>query len=246
MQNKLAYCSHEDESTNKWKFYETRSLKATQDSFQEKFRDWESLTKKTIWYNIRMYDNHGISLNRNNIGQSGRKRTAVSAENVDAVKQQLQEHSREISARRNGVVEFSKKIKSNHSLLLVFSSFSKAGSTWNPFWEPVRTATVLAMVHGAMQQKPSFPTLFPHWLWSWFALNGKVNTPNVLEYGPVGEPPNFNFHRSSTREKVTVWIGIVVNGVRVLLVVANVEWPLDHLTTLPAIFLLQGYLMNRV
>lgn len=46
-----------------------------------------------------------------------------------------------------------------------------------------------------------------------FAMNGKVNTHNVLEYAPVGQPPDFNFDRISSRQKVTVWIGIVGNGV---------------------------------
>ena len=82
------------------KFHETRSLQATQDAFGEAFPDREPPAKKTIWANVRKYEAHGTSLNRNK-GRSGRPRTARSQENITAVRQQLIDHPQETSARRN-------------------------------------------------------------------------------------------------------------------------------------------------
>ena len=65
-------------------FQETKSLQATQDAFRAAFRDREPPAKKTIWANVKKYETHGTSLNRNR-GHSGRRRTARSAANIDAV-----------------------------------------------------------------------------------------------------------------------------------------------------------------
>ena len=46
-----------------------------------------------------------------------------------------------------------------------------------------------------------------------FALNGEVNTHNVVHYGPAGQPPVFNFETKMSREKVTVCVGLCGNGV---------------------------------
>ena len=45
-----------------------------------------------------------------------------------------------------------------------------------------------------------------------FTLNGLVNTHNTVKYAPRGQPPEFNFDRSNTREKVTVWAALCGNG----------------------------------
>ena len=46
-----------------------------------------------------------------------------------------------------------------------------------------------------------------------FAMNGKVNTRNVRQYAPAGNPPPFNFERNVSRAKVNVWAGMCGNGV---------------------------------
>ena len=43
-------------------------------------------------------------------------------------------------------------------------------------------------------------------------MNGRVNSHNVREYAPAGEPPEFNFDVNMSREKLTVWIGLCGNG----------------------------------
>jgi len=42
-----------------------------------------------------------------------------------------------------------------------------------------------------------------------FSMNGQVNTRNVREYAPRGNPP---YDRSNSREKTSVWVGITCNG----------------------------------
>ena len=66
------------------KFLETKSLLTTQDVFHEKFRNRPTPAKKTIWANVKKYENCGTSHNRNK-GNSGRHRTARSAENIESI-----------------------------------------------------------------------------------------------------------------------------------------------------------------
>jgi len=193
-------------------FHETRSLQATQNAFQDAFRERPSPAKKTIWANVKKYETHGTSLNRNK-GHSGRHRTARSAANIEAVRQQLEEHPRETSARRNGVG------LSRAS----FNRITRLDLHFHPYRIHVRHELL----------PPDFPRRqrFTEWLLgrcrrdprflrnlligdeAGFAMNGKVNTRNVLQYAPAGQPPEFNFDQSMSREKVTVWIGICGNGV---------------------------------
>ena len=83
-------------------FYETRSLQLTREAFMERFPDRHAPAAKTIWANVRKYEQHGTSQNRNH-GNSGRRRTGRSEANVEAVRQRLLEYPTGTSARRNGV-----------------------------------------------------------------------------------------------------------------------------------------------
>ena len=46
-----------------------------------------------------------------------------------------------------------------------------------------------------------------------FALNGEINSHNVREYAPKGNPPAFNFERTNSRAKLTIWAALCGNGV---------------------------------
>ena len=46
-----------------------------------------------------------------------------------------------------------------------------------------------------------------------FALNGEVNSHNVREYAPKGNPPSLNFERTNSRAKLTIWAALCGNGV---------------------------------
>ena len=43
-------------------------------------------------------------------------------------------------------------------------------------------------------------------------MNGGVNTHNVRQYSPKGNPPNFNFDRNVARAKLTVGVALCGNG----------------------------------
>ena len=46
-----------------------------------------------------------------------------------------------------------------------------------------------------------------------FAMNGEVNSHNSRQYAPKGHPPEFNFNRSDSWAKLTVWARLCGNGV---------------------------------
>jgi hypothetical protein len=48
-----------------------------------------------------------------------------------------------------------------------------------------------------------------------FSMNGEVNTHNVSQYAPKGQPPAFNFERNDSRAKLTVWAALCGNGLLV-------------------------------
>ena len=41
-----------------------------------------------------------------------------------------------------------------------------------------------------------------------FAMNGEVCTHNVRQYAQKGHPPEFNFERNASREKLHIWAAI--------------------------------------
>ena len=45
-----------------------------------------------------------------------------------------------------------------------------------------------------------------------FCMNGEVNSHNVRQYVPKGDPPDFHYVRREARGKVTAWMGICGNG----------------------------------
>ena len=46
-----------------------------------------------------------------------------------------------------------------------------------------------------------------------FAMDGEVNSHNVRQYSLKGHLPVFNFERSNSRAKLTVWAALCGNGV---------------------------------
>jgi hypothetical protein len=76
--------------------------KITCDRFGERFPERQPPALKTIWVNVRKFSEHGTILNRNK-GNSGRKRTGRLEENIEAVRQRLEEQPTGTSTRQNGV-----------------------------------------------------------------------------------------------------------------------------------------------
>ena len=44
-----------------------------------------------------------------------------------------------------------------------------------------------------------------------FLVNGEVNTYNLRQYAPKGQPPTFNFERNDSRAKLAVWAALCGN-----------------------------------
>ena len=82
-------------------FVRTQSAPAVVDLFQQRFPDRNPPAPSTIMRNVWKYSNHGTSLNRNR-GNSGRRRSVRTAENINAVRDVLQEDPH-ISCRRNPI-----------------------------------------------------------------------------------------------------------------------------------------------
>ena len=73
-------------------YYETKKYSEIINLFSHRFLGQDPPNKTTIWRNVNKYENHATSLNRNP-KNSGRKRTARSEENIDAVQATSKESS---------------------------------------------------------------------------------------------------------------------------------------------------------
>lgn len=192
-------------------YHETRSFQATQNVFAETFHDREPPTKKTIWSNVKKYEDHGTSLNRNR-EHSGRRRTARTQENIAAVRQQLAEHPAQTSARRNGV----------GLPPATFNRITRLDLHYHPYHMHIRHE----LLPGDLERRRAFCEWFlercarnPRFLRYFvigdeaaFAMNAEVNGHNTVRYAPARQPPAFNFETRMSREKLTVWLGLCGNG----------------------------------
>ena len=82
-------------------FTRMQNVREVQDAFRLRFPDRNPPLRNTILDNVRKYQNTGTSLNRNK-GNSGRRRTGRSEENIAAVRELLEENPHVIS-RQNPV-----------------------------------------------------------------------------------------------------------------------------------------------
>ena len=166
-------------------------------------------SKQVISYNVRKFRTHGTTHNRNAFN-CGRLRTARSEENAAMLRAALQENGR-ITSRRNG-------------LNLSQSTFSRL-TRFDLNLYPYR----MRRRHQLKDTDLPRRIRFGEWLLNQFrdpnflnkivigdeaifTMNGSVNTHNIIEYAPRGEPPNFTYDIPSSREKVTVWAGLCGNG----------------------------------
>ena len=166
----------------------TQSLVAVQNLFRERFPDRNPPAKTTILSNVRKYTNAGSSLNLNK-GNSGRRRTTRSEENVDAVRAALLQQTPRVSARRN-------PLQISHAS---FNRITRLDLQWHPYQMFVRHQ----LLAGDFPRRLRFSEWFnqrcrgEHFLDSLligdeagFALNGEVNSHNVREYAPKGHRPH--------------------------------------------------------
>ena len=90
-------------------YYETRSPTEVQRQFGIHFPNRPVPTKPTILNNVKKYENHGTSLNRNK-GNSGRPRTVRTPQNIQTVQNELTRNPNS-SARRNNLPNLSNLCK---------------------------------------------------------------------------------------------------------------------------------------
>ena len=142
----------------------------------------------SIWANVRKYEEHGTSLNRNK-GNSGRRCTGRSEQNIAAVRQQLQQHPRGTSSTRKGLGLPS----------ATFNRITRLDLHMHPYRVHIR--------HQLTER--DFPRRFEFSRWliarmnrdahflrnlvigdeTGFGMDGKVNSHNVTEYAPACRTP---------------------------------------------------------
>jgi hypothetical protein len=71
------------------KYFETKSVVAVLRQFQIAFPGRNPPSSLSVWPNVNKYRLHGTSLNRNK-GNSGRRKTGRSEEDIQAVREQLE------------------------------------------------------------------------------------------------------------------------------------------------------------
>uniref|UniRef100_UPI00358DFE76 uncharacterized protein n=1 Tax=Myxine glutinosa TaxID=7769 RepID=UPI00358DFE76 len=192
-------------------FHQTGSLQRTRDALRERFPEREPPVAKTIWANVRKYQEHGTSLNRNK-GNSGRRCTGRSEMNIAAVRQQVLEHPRDTSARRNGTGLPS----------ATFNRITRLDLHQHPYrihiWHQLtpgdfaRRLVLAGWLIARCEADVNFLQYLVIGNEAAFTMDSKVNTHNVLEYAPTGQLPEFNFDTNMNRQKWTVCLGLCGSG----------------------------------
>ena len=191
------------------------NVTAVQNAFRIRFPDLNPPVRNTILKNVRKYQITGTNLNRNK-SNSGRRRTARNEASIAAARELLEETPKGVSAHRNAVAVS----KSS------FNRIPKLDIRWHPYRMHVRHELLPDDLPRRLRNSNWSNERFrnQNFLQSiiigdeaGFALNGEVNSHNVREYAPKGNPPAFNFERTTSRAKLTPWAALCGQH--------NVEWP---------------------
>ena len=193
------------------KYHETGSFVTVRQAFQRQFPGVNPPSKSTIFRNVQKYQNEGTSKNLNK-ERSGRRRTARSQQNVQQMRQLLAQQPNGLSCRRNptGLSKTS------------FNEITRKDLHLHPY----KIHVVQELKNGDAARRLRFCRWFSYHAHNLrflsnivigdeaaFHMCGRVNTQNILCYAPKGQPPrDFKFEKSSSREKLNVWIGLYGNG----------------------------------
>ena len=118
-------------------YAKTNSPTVVIERFRVRFPDRQPPTRQTILRNVLKYEIHHTSLNRNK-GNSGRRRTARSQENVAAVRQMLLTAHCVMSTEPNWTVSF---------IFLSHHSWDEVGLSTVPFVHSATLVFVLLWTH---------------------------------------------------------------------------------------------------
>lgn len=187
-------------------FNETQSCTQVRRRFQEKFPERNSPDKKTIYRTVEKFNEHGTILNRNK-GNSGRRKTHRTQENIARVQLAVQENPN-LSLRRN---EIGLKTTTLHRILT-------QDLKYHPYKMQVKHellepdyARRMAFCNWISTQRPRFSETLVMTDEAAFSMGGIVNTQNTRRWST--DPPEGNvFEKSIRRDKISVWAGLCGNG----------------------------------
>ena len=192
------------------KYFETHSFVEVQRLFRLQFPGRNPPDKANIWRNVKKYEIHGTSLNRNP-KNSGRKRTARSNDNIDAIHNELINNPVISTCRLNNINVSS----------ATFNRIVRIDLKWHPYKiqrrhelldsdyrRRVRFSRWFLQKNRALQFLPNLVIGDE----AGFHMNGQVNSQNVRKYAPKGNNKEFTCEVSTSKEKCMVWMGLCRNG----------------------------------
>lgn len=196
-------------------YHQSGSAVVVLERFRQQYPNVRVPSRATIFKNVQKYRMSGTSRNLNK-ERSGRRRTARTAANIEAVRNHLEEHhagedrEQTISSRRNGLGLSSS----------TFNRITRLDLHYHPY-QMIRRQQLLPgdmqrrlnLCQWLLAQRQRFLEDFIIGDESGFAMNGMVNSHNIREYRPQRQPPlDFEYQRNDARHRVTVWVGLVGNG----------------------------------
>ena len=191
-------------------YLRSNSVALTIRQFANRFPNVRVPHRNTVLWNVRKYETYGTSHNRCK-DASGRRKSGRTAQNIQAVRQAIAQNPR-ISARRNPLPNISSA---------TFNIITRQDLQMYPYRIQMRHALFPAdlirrrnFCNWFVERGQDFMRYIVIGDEAAFHINGDVNTWNIRSYAAHGNGPrNFVYDVPHSREKVTVWIGLVGNGV---------------------------------
>jgi len=166
--------------------------------------------KKTLNRNVNKYLQWGTSLNRNKMN-SGRLRTVVIPDNIENVRRIVQTFPTNTSSRRNGSgLSQSAFNRITRKELNVYPYRIKRRHELKPA-DYARRERFCRWFTGECMD-PTFLSRLVIGDEASFAMNGNINSKNMVYYSPKGEQPDHYYDKPESREKITVWVGLCGDG----------------------------------
>ena len=168
-------------------------------------------SERAIRYNYQTYLQHGTNVNRYR-GNSGRRRTVRSAQNIERVRRSLHRNGN-VSSRRNG--QNSSRCSFNRSVhCLGFHPYVLIKTQALLANDPAQRLDFCRWLLNMIEENDSFLANLVTSDEAVFSLNSEVNTKNVVKYSHYGRghPRVHYVERIQGAGKVMVWLGFTGAG----------------------------------
>ena len=187
-------------------YQETKNYEIVRRNFGQIFPERISPTKKTVRKTVQKFNEHGTTLNRNK-GNSGRKRTARTQENVEMVQNVIDENPRStIRRNENGLSATTfHRILHKDLGLKAYKVQKKHQLLPNDYHRRMTFCNWLLQRHERFCDKLIMTDEAA------FSMDGTVNTQNT-RFWSENRPEGFVFEKSIRREKLSLWAGVCGNG----------------------------------